>query len=195
MLTAVLTLAGGLVLLRFQSASKAAEERRAARRQWHEEAVDVAVDVGNLILDAGILALNLPVRGRDGDLMNHFDRWTELQEVWATTLRRRVQRIARGHPDSGMRAQAKLIGDSAVQALQTAFSYVMRRSEGYHNNDIDDIIQVFDSKLMLSIRSYVHRLHGTDEEPAQHSASTLRRTFEIYAATGTVLKPNEMSPP
>jgi hypothetical protein len=108
-LTAVLTLAGGLVLLRFQSASKAAEERRAARRQWHEEAVDVAVDVGNLILDAGILALNLPVRGRDGDLMNHFDRWTELQEVWATTLRRRVQRIARGHPDSGMRAQAKLM--------------------------------------------------------------------------------------
>jgi len=188
-LTAVLTLSGGLVLLRVQTITKAAEERRAARRQWHDEAVDVIVDVASLIQDAGLLALGLPLRSAGGQADSD-EEWIELQERWRTALRRRVQRIARGHPDSLIRTEADRIADAAVRALRIALD---NSNPGGPKYSSEEILEIFDLELMPMARSYVRCLHGEDKTEAEGYASTLRRTYDIYLETGVVLKPAEIS--
>lgn len=140
-LTAILTLCGGLVLLRFQTITKAAEERRADRRKWHDEAVDVIVDVASLIQDAGLLALGLPLKGT-GAQASADEEWIDLQERWRTTLRRRVQRIARGHPDSKLRTEADHIANAAVRALRVALD----RFNAGARYDNEEILEIFDSE-------------------------------------------------
>lgn len=189
-LTAVLTLTGGLVLLQFQTITKAAEERRAARRQWHDEAVDVIIDVAGLIIDSGLLALGLPADGEVGRSADPDNEWRSLQERWRTTLLRRVQRISRGHPDSRMRAQAGRIADASVRALQVAFGNVGEP----HRFDNDEIIRIFDSELIPIVRSYVRCLHGEDKNAEEDSVSTLLRIYEMYRVTGMFVKPGEISP-
>jgi hypothetical protein len=188
-LTATLTLTGALVLLRFQTITKAAEERRAARRQWHDEAVNVIVDVSTLTLDAGLLALGLPIRAADDMRADLNDEWASLQEQWRTELRRRVQRIARGHPDPGMRTEAVRIGDATTRALHVAFDAIRSPRE----RDEEDLLQVFEVEIMPAARSYVRCLHGNDERGDEQSVSTLRRIRDTYRESGVFLRPSEIS--
>ncbi|GIH02914.1 hypothetical protein Rhe02_09810 [Rhizocola hellebori] len=188
-LTAALTLAGALVLLRMQTITKGAEEQRAARRHWHDEAVDVIVDVASLVLDAGLVALGVSVRRAGGGAIDSGDEWTDLQERWRTDLRRRVQRIARGHPDPKMRAEADRLGAATVRALATAFdcAHYGGTRERQH------VIEIFDAEIMPVARSYVQCLHGEDGNATEESASTLRRIYDIYLETGVLIKPTEIT--
>lgn len=187
-LTAALTLAGALVLLRIQTITKAAEEQRAARRQWHDEAVDVIVDVASLILDVGLVAIGVSIRGA-GDGGVDTTEWTDLQERWRTELRRRVQRISRGHPDPKMRAEADRVGAATVRALEIAFDYAHHR----HAGDRQHVIETFDSEIMPVVRSYVRCLHDQHENATEESVSSLRRIHDIYLETGVLITPTEIA--
>ncbi len=113
----------------------------------------------------------------------------DLQEQWRTDLRRRVQRIARGHPDPGMRAEVDRIGEATIRALHGAFEYINH----YHQHDDEELLKIFEGEIMPAVRSYVRCLHGKDENADEQSVSTLRRIRDTYRATGVLLRPSEIS--
>lgn len=188
-LTSILTLAGGLVLLRFQTITKASEEKRAARRQWHDEAVDAIVDVATLTLDAGVLALGLPVRTADTLQGDPNVEWAGLQERWMTELRRQMQRIARGHPDPQMRIEAVRVGEATIRALQVAFD--SSRTAAVRNEE--DVLRIFEADILPAARSYVRHLHGNDVGEDEYSVSTLRRIRDTYRDSGIYIRPSEIA--
>ncbi|MGI5183277.1 hypothetical protein ACQEVZ_44175 [Dactylosporangium sp. CA-152071] len=177
------------MLLQVQTITRAAEERRADRRQWHDEAVNVIVDVATLTLDAGVLALGLPVLSADGTPSDLNSEWAGLQERWMTELRRRLQRIARGHPDAGMRLEAVRVGDATIRALQVAFDSIRAPRE----RDEENLLRVFEMEITPAARSYVRCLHGGDEREDEQPVSTLRRIRDTYRESGIFLRPSEIS--